>query len=782
MTFTQKVALAGEYVMQTVRHPTKRTIMYFLAIVWINAINFYLFHHRLQVLSHFTSSLSEVAPLNNYKGHAIPRKLIDNIVFKMWGKIGNVGNDTRRMDTHLGNYDDFFAVHDVSSIVGLSYSERCDAYFRSLYAKSKQWHLDSANEFFIDMEFQMDWEDYKKKYINWAVEMVAKEKKIPELEVDKNGNDVKDKIAKAFDNLKLKAKQDEYTMRDFVAHARIFNRCYVERENGDVFHSQDQFLQKQQSEMRSLATNFQLTTEEEYLSSDAFDLCGHLQSKMFPWMQNSFPSYQRHTGEIVRSPPHMNKYVSDRHVNAPSDSHYSSAKGAKSPVHSKLTNNKQCWINEFKNRISGKGIVIPFEASSIDDTVNLIHLLRALGNRYPVQIVYYTTMSKEHKEKLVDAARRPFTDMPRSFSKVHDLIPKLSFEAKTNGFLATELWFVDASTMVAGHFQSKLSKVPIIAWASVVNSFEEYILMLPLAAPLKDPQYFFDLEGYKQKGAYFYRAKAWKKRDSRDLKFFNRMAPSLVDATMFDIPVLSSEVLDIPFFDSLSEVQDAGLSVINRARHFSSVMMQLQLAQFFPANHRSNNGLEIWLAFALNGDLDFHFHDLLPAAMGKFTEPALRLKDGSKKPDSKEICGSQVGHLDFTHSAPTPAWISGGFQGCSSRKIEFPKELSSKVFPWRHIIEEADLKSFYNDRIQLENAIVPPFEGVDLLELKNDEKEPTKPWQQHQGCDAKFFCGYSRIGGKNKDKDTTKYGRVVDFDRASVDLFDFYGDIWVGTD
>lgn len=768
--------------MQTVKHPTKRTFLYFLAIVWINAINFYLFHHRLEVLAHFTNSLTEVAPLNNYKGHAIPRKLIDNIVFKMWLKVGKVGNDTRRIDTHLGIYDDFFANHEVSSIVGLSYNERCDAYFRALYAKSKLWHLDSANDFAVDMEYQMPWQDYKAKYINWAVEKLAAEKKIPELEVDKKGGEVNDKIAKAYDNLKEKAKHDEYVMRDLVAHMRIFNRCYVDREDGPAFQAQTQFLQKQHSEMRSLATKYELANDEMYLTKDAFDLCGNLQSKMYPWMHGSFPSYQRHTGETVRSPPQMSKYVSDRRVNSPTDSHYASAKGAKSPVHSQLTNNKQCWINEFKNRISGKGIVIPFEATSLEDTINLIHLLRALGNTYPVQIVYYTAMTKEEKEKLVDAARRPFTDMPRSFAKVLDLIPKLSFDSTTQGFLPTELWFVDAASMIADHFRTKLSAVPIIAWASVVNSFEEYILMHPLASPLQNPQYFFDLQEYRQKGAYFYRSKAWKTRDDRDNKFFNRMAPSLVDATMFNIPVLSSEVLDIPFFEGLSEVQDARLAVVNRARHFSSVMMQLQLAQFFPANYRSNNGLEIWLAFALNGDLDFHFHDLLPAALGKYTEPALRLKEGGKKPDSKEICGAQVGHLDFTRESPIPVWISGGFQGCSSRNIDFPKEKSSKVFPWRHILEESDLKSFYNDRIHLESAIVPPFDGVKSLNLKNDEQEPSKPWEQHQGCDAKFFCGFSRVGGKSKDKDSTNYGKAIDFDRSSIDLFNFYGDIWVGTD
>lgn len=782
MSFTSSIASAGEYVLQTVKHPTKRNIIYFLVIVWINAINFYLFHHRLQVLSHFTSSMNDVAPVNNYKGHAIPRKLIDNIVFKMWEKNGNIVKDSRRIDTHLGNYDDFFSVHEVSSIVGLSFTERCDAYFRSLYAKSKAWHVNTDNAYEIDMDYQMDWEAYKKKYTDWAVEQIAKDKKIKELEVDKGSNEVHDVIAKACDTLKDKAKKDEYAMRDLIAHMRIFNRCYVEREDAPFRNAQEKFIQKQHAELKSMASKFVATDNELHLSKDAFHLCSDLQAKVYPWIHDSFPIYQRYTGDILRSPPRMAKYVSEHEVNSATDHTYSSGKGIKKPVLSTLTGNKQCWVNEFKNKISGKGIVIPFTLTTLEDTLNLIHLLRALGNKYPVQIVYYSDMSKEQKEKIVDAARRPFTDMPQSFSKVSDLIDKLALDHKTNGFLPLELWLVDASSMVSQHFQKRLSTVPIIAWASVVNSFEEFILMDPLASPLQNPKYFFDLPEYRETGAYFYRDRAWEKRDIHDAKFFNKMSPSMVDETAFGIPIVPSEVLDIPFFSHLSQVQDSRLAVINRARHFSSVMMQLQLAQFFPANYRANNGLEIWLGFVLNGDYDFHFHDVMPGALGKLTDTALRLKGGSRKPDSKEICSTQVGHIDLSGDSPKLAWISGGFQGCSSRKIDFPTEKSSKVFPWIHIFEEEDLRSYYNNRITLENAIIPPFKDMNSLKVDNEEQEPNKPWVKHEGCEATFFCGFSKVGGKKGEKDNTVHGKVIEFDRTAIELFNFYGDIWIGSD
>ncbi|SGZ52938.1 CIC11C00000002600 [Sungouiella intermedia] len=211
-------------------------------------------------------------------------------------------------------------------------------------------------------------------------------------------------------------------------------------------------------------------------------------------------------------------------------------------------------------------------------------------------------------------------------------------------------------------------------------------------------------------------------------------------------------------------------------------MMQLQLAQFFPANYRANNGLEIWLGFVLNGDYDFHFHDTMPGALGKLTDPALRLIGGTRKPDSKEICSTQIGHIDLSGDTPSLVWVSGGFQGCPCRKIDFGAEKASKIFPWTHIFEESDLQSYYNDQIQLENAIIPPFESLQTLKLDNDEKEPNKPWEKFEGCEAKFFCGYSRVGGKKGDKDNTVLGKVIEFDRRTIDLFKFYGDIWSGSD
>lgn len=779
-SLTQKLASVGDYVVQTLKHPTKRNFAYFVVILWINAINLFVFYHRHEALTLLNNSLNEVAPVNNYKGHAIPRKLIESVVFKMWARDEQIDSDSRRIDTHLSSYDEFFGQHDVNSFIGLNYAERCEVYFRNIFALSMSWSVDASNDFSIDMDYQLSWDEWTKKFTGWAVQQIASDKHIPEADVDKGGNEVHDKLAKVYDDLKDKAKHDEYTMRDYVSHVRIFNRCFVDREDGSTFHRQSLFISRQHLALRSLGTPFEHTQAESKLDKNAFDSCNELHLKIYPWMHSTFPLYQRHTGEIFRSPPNMHKFVSDHTVLALTDSLH--GKGSQLPVKSALTNDKECWINQLKNKALGKGIVIPFAGGDdLDNTVNLLHTLRSLGNKYPVQIVHYRELDQETQARLVEAATRPFTDFPRSYQRVEDLLSSLVFDSDTHGFLGQELWFVDAATMVSEHLQERMQTVPILAWAAVVNSFDEYILMDPLAVPLQNPQYFFDRPEYRSKGAYFYRARAYNQRDERDQKFFKKMGPSLVDNTIFDIPVLSSETLDMDFFDKLGDYQDARLAIINKGRHFSSVMMTLQLAMFFPANYRGNAGKEMWLAFVLNGDTEFHFNDIMPAAVGKITDHLLRMKPDNQVPDSQEICSTQVGHLD-PDTGRKLAWIGNGFRGCFAWNIDYGKELSTAIYPWRHITGEDDLKHFYVNRVSLEQAVVPPFRNVKSLKLENDEKEPPLPWALHVACNDGFFCGYSRTGGTKDEKDTTLRGQVVEFDRQDIELYEFYGDIWVGSD
>ena len=75
-------------------------------------------------------------------------------------------------------------------------------------------------------------------------------------------------------------------------------------------------------------------------------------------------------------------------------------------------------FKQFKNKFNGRGIVLTIGNQHSDYAVSLIHLLRALDNKLPIQIVYYDDVNEESKRKIVTAAQEDFRSLPHSFEKL----------------------------------------------------------------------------------------------------------------------------------------------------------------------------------------------------------------------------------------------------------------------------------------------------------------------------------------------------------------------------
>lgn len=770
--FSSLAALSSQ-IIQSLRHPSRRNILYVLAIVWINAINISLFYHRNDALNYITNSLNEVVPLNNFKGHAIPKKLVDDVSIKLYVKHAGLMPDKRRVEGHSSNYDDFFRKHKVGSVLQLSFTDRCDAYFKNLYSKSFSWSMDATDDFAINMEYQNSWGDYERNHKDEKRKKIASEKNIKPEDVHKD--DLHKALADEFDGLKEKAKTDEFAMRDYLANLRIFNKCYITRDDHQEHLSLEKFANSQARFMKDFPYAKYEDTLGANINANTFESCRDLESKVFPWLSFVYPVYERFSGDMMRLPPVMSKYIHDAKVLASTNPDVSHGKDANLPIHSTLTNNKPCFLNEFKNKLNGKGLVIPVTTGNLEDARNLITLLRALNNRYPIQIVYYRDLKENHKKKLIDAAQLHFSDLPESFKKVADRMPKDFFDRKHS--LATqEIWFIDAESIVHDLFTDRIAKVPLSIMATFANSFEEFILMDPKTVPLQNPSYFFDLKKYKKSGAFFYRSRPTKLRDRRDALFFNRVAPSLIDTVVFDIPMLSSKMLDIPFFSNLHSVQDAGVAVINKARHFGTMAALVQLGLYWPANYRGNAGSEIWLAFAVTGNDKFEFNKYMPAAVGTEVPQSDRLLPNGSKKDSHELCSSQAGHVDG-ESGDKLAWMSNGFAVCSAPTIDYSKEFIT-AYKWRHFPSPEALKHFYTTLLEIVEGIIPPFDGVSSLLIENTEQEPTSPWAIRESCESQTWCAYSRVGGKSLKGERKLVGQRIKFKQEDVDMYRFYGDIW----
>ena len=76
--------------------------------------------------------------------------------------------------------------------------------------------------------------------------------------------------------------------------------------------------------------------------------------------------------------------------------------------------------------------------------MSLIHLLRALDNKLPIQIVYYDDVNEESKRKIVTAAQEDFRSLPHSFEKVAHLFGDKYINSQGKGLQPQEIWFVNA--------------------------------------------------------------------------------------------------------------------------------------------------------------------------------------------------------------------------------------------------------------------------------------------------------------------------------------------------
>lgn len=106
-----KALLLATLVVTRLKQPSRRLLILLVVIVWINAMNFFLFHHRQKTFAYLTNKFNQINPLNNYDGHAIPKKLVDSLTVKYWLNEEKIVSDPRRIERHALNYDSLFSKH-----------------------------------------------------------------------------------------------------------------------------------------------------------------------------------------------------------------------------------------------------------------------------------------------------------------------------------------------------------------------------------------------------------------------------------------------------------------------------------------------------------------------------------------------------------------------------------------------------------------------------------------------------------------------------------------------
>lgn len=693
-------------------------------------------------------------------------------------------------DLHSTVYDRIFQNHKLGSVLGdLSYDERCNLFFSNIYASDLDWFVD-PDFYFPSNEgigFTFDFDDFKRMKKQETREIIANEKRITPDAV--NDEELENRIMMRYKQAYSRVTATEQKVADYTSLVRNFNRCYLTASSKVQSTLDDEFVKKQSKfldlvysskEQEGRLEPFTPTLEESYIGHNIRLNCRELETRIYRWMSFTYPLYERWNGEKVFSPPKMSNYIEDKTVlKASSKEHEKYGKTKNSRVDS----HEKCFLQTFREKINGKGLVLTISDSHVDDAVRLIHVLRALNNKYPIQFVLYDGLSPSSKKRLIHAAREIFADLPKSFEKVHQYFPDDYLDDKTGGLPKQEIWFVNVRNVIRSHYRFKFGGYSNKFLAAMFNSFTEYILLDADSVPVQNPEYFFNLPGYKEKGAFFYKdRKAFVFRADEDGDLFKILTPTAVDYAMFNIPLMSDEHLKIPFFQGMFHQMESGLVVINRNLHFSSTLMMIHLNFLHSVTEKLHGDKELfWLGFLINGDNEFVFNPLDAAAIGD-EKPLIR-PDTNETTHSHRVCSTHPGHIDG-YDNRTLLWFNSGYRVCGkpllrSMQQEFEK---NKLFPGIKSPEE--LKTFYESPFKIEKAVVPPFLGKLRGFFPNSDHEPDKAWIMEEQCRGYIWCAHSFLGKLKDDEENLKErtGIYVEFDQKSRDLYSYFGDIWMGAE
>lgn len=676
--------------------------------------------------------------------------------------------DVRSIEGTASIYETIFKNHEIDSIFGnLNFDQRCTLFFKNLFIEDHNWIFDPNEEMKLENKNEFKFNDYRRWHLDEFKKEFAKEHKKKEEQVE-SMKEFHNFVIQKYEEFWARTMKYEQTIVDSVATLRIFNKCFITNDNKSQLKKTNNFINDQftlvdglrRASKKPSTPKFINTKQESLVDFHELD-ASVLEHRVYPWLSFEYPVYERWTGHVQSTPPVMSNYIkeSNQKTSPPKDTASS------------------FFLNKFLHKSNGKGIVLSIGNGHADDTVKLIHLLRALNNKLPIQIVFYDNLSKETKDKIVTAAREVMVTVPKSFELVANFFPD---DYLINGLPQQEVWFVNTYNAIHANFKNKFRKFSNKFLATLFNSFSEFMLVDADTVLTQNPEYFFHLNGYKTTGTFFYKDRStYETRPSSDGKFFEKLSPSIIDSVLFDIPIISSYTLDLEFFKGLFHEMESGVVVLNRNIHYNSILMMLQLNFYTPVNSRIHGDKEIfWLAFAINGDENYIFNGYRAAAVGAITPDLDRPKPDGTSHESKEICSPHPGHVSSEDDALV--WFNSGFLYCGqNNKVDFKEEFSHKS-RLKHLTNLDDFKTFYQSPLRIESAIIPP---LDLhITAVNVEDEPTKGWfMDKRYCNGYMWCAYDKIGGKTKDNKINRYeGKVINFGEKAQELFNYYGDVWNG--
>ncbi|KAF8002126.1 alpha 1,3-mannosyltransferase [Metschnikowia aff. pulcherrima] len=638
-----------------------------------------------------------------------------------------------QIETRSRNYDEIFSEINMYDFLSKnSFHDRCMIYFNHLSMSNPDWMVNPDQGIVFNRDAYKSFDKYREQALKDI------ERKLNDAK-EKGDNYVPpsdDEIRRKFDEMRETVLNDEQTLHDYLAHVRIFDKCFMGSATTGSNKDDIAFVKKQRNFLKKSVVYLKSTADQVSGKLFKHELdCNDVESKIFPWFTNQYPVFTRWNGRLTFFPG----------------------------MSGRLPQKRGCFLSEYKSRLNGRGIVMTLKDDHVSDASRFLRLLRYLGNQYPIQVVYHLNLNEESRANLVRAARDYFRGYPEQ-----------------------DLWFVNAERAIEGKYRGKFGGFANKIMATMFNSFEEMLLCDADSVLLESPLYFFELKKFVDKGTVFYKDRAsGQYRGADDLKFFRKLLPSVEDSAIFNVAQPTDFTLNNEFFEGFSHYMESGVVAVDRTRHFIQPMMMSILTFYHPVVARVYGDKELfWLALSLAGDENYAFNNHFAAAIGEFTPVQERHKDINSIQSFRlqELCSNHPAHISDSDDQ-TLVWFNSGFRHCGNslkKDMKWNDEFNKKT-RYTKIKTLEEFKTFFKAPLKIKNAVIPPFERQEKL-LKNVEHEPEKPWIMGHYCDNYLWCAYSLIGGyyveDGETKDNLKQGLVITFSPEQVKRFEAAGDVW----
>ncbi|CUS25246.1 LAQU0S50e00100g1_1 [Lachancea quebecensis] len=453
-----------------------------------------------------------------------------------------------------------------------------------------------------------------------------------------------------------------------------------------------------------------------------------IEKKLFPLFTGDLPVFQRWDGLVVEGFPGQNEVLG--------------SEGTASKIH--RASQWSFW-RHLKESMYGRGIVISLGENGVSDVKRLLKVLKATGNKLPIQLVHKGDLTKAAMQDIIKVGRGDFNlEIERQFQSIGN---------------PQDIWFVNAErtlTSSSSHLFQRFSNKWI---ASLFNSFEEMILMDCDAVPFLEPELFLNATEYKETGAFFFKDRLIDEcLKKKDLKFYQKLFPLENEYSLFGLLHPLDAVNQRMFFEfGHKHIMESGVVVLKRGDHLPGLLISTCLQLWKETSEPFYGDKEFfWLGQSISGNDGYRFNAHPAGALGVLNQDA--------DENLEYICSTQPAH--FSRNLQL-LWLNGG-----ARKCKIPSwnmDFSKHKFLRQKYDSAEKLKDFYESPINVNGAIIPPRSELSILQKINGVRSGFQKCTR-LGCAGYTWCAYNqRLDGK---------GKTIHFHQSEVDNIKFIISVW----